>query len=123
MREVYGYDFDGVISVGITPRSKDDVIITGRCLEESEHVLSVLKERGIDCTVFFNPMSLEERGNHSVQARTYSGKHKARTIKMLESDGVLVTRFFEDDEIQLAIAKEANPNVEFVHIVSTLVEK
>ena len=68
-------------------------------------------------------MTLAERGNHTVQARTYSGQHKARTIKKLREEGYNLTRFFEDDPIQKAIIEEANPDVEVVHIVSSLVQK
>ena len=58
--EVYGYDFDGVISIGITPRSEHDVIITGRCIDEQDEINAILKERGIKCKVYFNPMDLAE---------------------------------------------------------------
>jgi len=121
--EFYGYDFDGVVSIGVTPRFSDDIIITGRCIDEKEYVFEKLKELGVTSNVYFNPMTLAERGNHTVQARTYSGQHKARTIKKLREEGYNLTRFFEDDPIQKAIIEEANPDVEVVHIVSNLVQK
>jgi len=121
--EFYGYDFDGVVSIGVTPRFSDDIIITGRCIDEKEYVFEKLKELGVTSNVYFNPMTLAERGNHTVQARTYSGQHKARTIKKLREEGYNLTRFFEDDPIQKAIIEEANPDVEVVHIVSSLVQK
>jgi hypothetical protein len=122
--EFYGYDFDGVVSIGVTPRWTDDIIITGRCIDEAEYVREyVTKNTGFIGEIIFNPMTLAERGNHTVQARTYSGEHKARTIKKLREDGFNLTRFFEDDPIQKAIIEEANPDVEVVHIVSNLVQK
>ena len=119
----YAYDFDGVISIGITPRSSQDFIITGRCIDEKEEVLKVLKERGITNHVYFNPMTLKERGNHTLKARRFSGTHKARTLEMLKNDGYEITRFFEDDPVQLKLIKKSNPKLDVVHIKSTLVEK
>lgn len=119
----YAYDFDGVVSIGVTPRFSDDVIITGRCIDEKEYVFNKLSEMGITCNVYFNPMTLAERGNHTVQARTYSGLHKARTISKLKEDGIEIARFFEDDPIQKAIIEEHHPELPVVHIVSNLVEK
>jgi len=121
--EFYGYDFDGVVSIGVTPRFSDDIIITGRCIDEKEYVFEKLKELGVTSNVYFNPMTLAERGNHTVQARTYSGQHKARTIKKLREEGYNLTRFFEDDPVQKALIEESNPEIEIVHIVSNLVQK
>lgn len=121
--EVYGYDFDGVISIGITPRSEHDVIITGRCIDEQDEVNAILIERGIKCKIYFNPMTLAERGNHTVEARTYSGKHKANTISKLLNNGVNIIRFFEDDPIQYQIIQENHPQIQLVNIVSSLVKK
>jgi len=120
---VNGYDFDGVISVGINPSSSRDVIITGRCIDEQEHVRNILDKRGITNEVYFNPMTLAERGNHTVEARTFSGKHKAKTIKELKEIGIKVSRFFEDDKIQYDIIKESHNSIDIVHIVSNLVTK
>jgi hypothetical protein len=121
--EIYGYDFDGVISIGITPRSKNDVIITGRCIDEQNEIKAILRERGIKCRVYFNPMTLAQRGNHTVEARTFSGKHKATTIKKLLDSGVNIVRFFEDDPIQYQIIQENHPQLQLVNIVSSLVKK
>lgn len=121
--EIYGYDFDGVISIGITPRSENDVIITGRCWDEQDEIKAILKERGIKCKVYFNPMTLAERGNHTVEARTFSGNHKAFTIENLLDNGVNITRFFEDDPIQYQIIQENCPSIQLVNVVSSLVKK
>lgn len=121
--KIFAYDFDGVVSIGIRPRWSDDVIITGRCQEEAPYVFEKLSEMGISCNVFFNQMTLAERGNHSVEARVFSGKHKAKTIKELAEDGIIVERFFDDDEVQIAVIKQEHPDLDVVHIVSNLVEK
>ena len=121
--EIYGYDFDGVVSLGINPRNENDVIITGRCIDETEYVYAVLKERGIKNKVYFNPMTLEERGNHTLSARRHSGKHKAITIRNLKANRIHVQRFFEDDRVQAKIINEKWPKIEIVEVISKLVEK
>jgi hypothetical protein len=120
---IYGYDFDGVISIGINPKTIHDVIITGRCIDEKNQVLNELRKRKISNKVYFNPMTLEQRGNHTEQARTYSGLHKAKKIKELKSIGLNVVRFFEDDELQKDIIQKNHPDLEIVHIVSNLTQK
>lgn len=120
---IFAYDFDGVVSIGIRPRFSDDIIITGRCQEESPYVFEKLSEMGISCNVYFNQMTLEERGNHTVQARTYSGEHKAKTISRLKNEGINIVRFFEDDPVQIAVIEQNHPELEIVHIVSNLVQK
>jgi predicted transcriptional regulator len=119
----YAYDFDGVISIGITPRSSQDFIITGRCIDEKDEVMEVLKERGITNPIYFNPMTLEQRGNHTLKARRFSGTHKAKTLERLKSDGYEIVRFFEDDPVQLKIIKTSHPKLDVVHIKSDLVQK
>ena len=121
--EIYGYDFDGVISIGVNPRNQCDVIITGRCIDESDYVNSILKERGIKNTVYFNQMLLADRGNHSLKARRYSGNHKAKTISELKERGVNITRFFEDDPVQMKCILRDHKNLNVVHIKSELVQK
>jgi hypothetical protein len=121
--KIFAYDFDGVVSIGVRPRYSDDVIITGRCQEEAPYVFEKLGEMGISTNVYFNQMTLAERGNHSVEARIFSGKHKAKTIRDLANDGIFVERFFDDDEVQIAVIKQEHPDLDVVHIVSNLVEK
>jgi hypothetical protein len=121
--KVNGYDFDGVVSIGINPTSNNDVIITGRCIDEQDYIKEILATRGITNEVYFNPMTLAERGNHTVEARTFSGNHKANTISELKKIGIEVSRFFEDDKIQYDIIKENHNSIDIVHIVSNLVTK
>ena len=121
--EIYAYDFDGVTSIGVTPRFNTDVIITGRCIDEKDYVYKILEERGIENTVYFNPMTLAERGDHTLKARRYSGNHKATTISKLKERGVNITRFFEDDPVQIKCIAKDHPDLDIVHIKSNLVEK
>ena len=122
-QEIFAYAFDAVVSLGIRPRYSDDVIITGRCQEEAPYVFEKLAEMGISTNVYFNQMTLQERGNHTVEARIFSGRHKARTIYNLKEEGINVVRFFDDDEVQIAVIKQWHPDLDIVHVVSTLVEK
>jgi len=121
---VFGYDFDGVVSIGIIPHNKHDVIITGRCLDEQEIVLSYLKQQHLEHKIFFHDISLIDKGkNHSRKSRILSGQHKAKTIENLKKINIHVIRFFEDDMLQLEIIKELQPKLEIVYIKSNLVEK
>lgn len=121
--EIFGYDFDGVITCGIKPREISDVIITGRCIDEKEYVSKVLRKLGIENEVFYNPMFLKDRGNHTYLSRVYSGIHKVETIDKLLKNGIKVTRFFDDDEVQIKIIKEScSFDIEIVHILSNLIE-
>jgi hypothetical protein len=121
--DIFAYDFDGVVSIGVRPRNENDIIITGRCEEEAPIVLQKLKELQINCRVYFNPMTLKQRGDHTVKARTYSGLHKASKIAELKKNGIHIVRFFEDDPIQKEIIAEQHTNLDIVHIVSNLVQK
>ena len=101
------YDFDGVTSIGVTPR-KGDIIITGRCIDEYKEVYTYLESIGIlgDVIVYFNPILLETRGNHTEEARIYSGNHKANIINNLLTNGVDIGYYFEDDLLQADIVKQ-----------------
>lgn len=120
--KINAFDFDGVVSIGINP-SPNDVIISGRCFDESFYINTTLRERGIYNAVYLNTMSLKDRGNHTIDARRYSGIHKARTIDTLIKSGTEIVNFFEDDEIQAKIIKIACPSVNVIMVISNLVEK
>ena len=121
MEKVFAYDFDGVVSIGIRPRHPLDLIITGRCQEESEYVFSILKSHGIDNLVVFNQMKLSDRGTNTIESRIYSGKHKAMAIDAFKKEGIEVERFFDDDPIQIEIIRSSFPELEIVQISSSLV--
>jgi hypothetical protein len=120
---INGYDFDGVVSIGITPSKPEDVIITGRCVDEAASVNKILRDRGIFNAVYFNPTYLERRGNHSLKSRETSGKHKAHTIHILASNDIFVSRFFEDDPVQAEIINKSVDHLDIVLVTSTLVTK
>jgi len=104
------YDFDGVTSIGVTPRI-GDIIVTGRCFDECDVVFNYLKNYGLQdkIPVYFNPIQYATRGQGTDFSRTKSGQHKARIVKSLIENGVSIGYFFEDDPIQAAIIKEENP--------------
>lgn len=109
------YDMDGVITIGLTPRP-EDIIITGRSYEEAKETYAYLHNRGIYNAVYFNPAPYETKTRES------SGQHKAKIIKLLQSNGIEVMKHFEDDEVQKAEI-EKNTDVIVVHIVHELTEK
>jgi hypothetical protein len=117
-----GFDFDGVISIGIYP-GPEDIIITGRSFDEALYVNTILKARGIFNAVYFNPITREKRKTGTPSSRKNSGQHKATVIRMLKENGVLLDKFFEDDEIQIEEIKKVHPKLKIVHIVSDLVVK
>jgi hypothetical protein len=121
--DVYGYDFDGVVSIGITPSSINDVIITGRCLDDNEKVIKELSRRNIQNTVYYKPILLEHTTYHTIENRIQSGKHKADTILKLREQNINVIRFFEDDEVQIETIKIKIPELEIIKITSNLVRK
>ena len=106
-----GYDCDGVITIGIVPR-KDGIIITGRSYEEEIETKAYLNSLGITNEIHFNPIPF------SSKTRKSSGQWKAAKIKELG-----ITRFIEDDEIQITEILAINPDIEIVHVISNLTEK
>lgn len=114
------FDIDGVINFGeydgIYP-GKDDIIITGRSFEEEPETYAMLKRKGIDNKVFFNPLKFEEK------TRFTSGQFKGMIIKSLIDAGHKHGIHFEDDEIQIKEIQKIVPDVRIVHVVSNLVEK
>ena len=109
------FDMDGVITIGLTPRP-EDIIITGRSYEEAKETYAYLQNRNIHNAVYFNPIPYEAKTRES------SGQHKAKIIKLLQSNGIEVLKHFEDDEVQKAEI-EKNCEVIVVHVVHNLTEK
>ena len=110
------FDCDGAITVGIYP-SKNDIIITGRSYEEKPETVKMLKRKGIDNTVFFNPLSFKSK------TRKSSGEHKAITLNILKERGIDIELMFEDDPIQWEIIEEKCSWVKIVKIVHDITEK
>lgn len=117
---INSFDIDGVIYLGeydgIYP-GKNDIIITGKSIEETEVTLKMLHSRGIYNQVFFNPIPFDKK------TRVSSGEHKAKTIKMLIESGYKHGVHFDDDDIQIEVIKKEIPNIRIVHVVSNLTEK
>lgn len=113
------FDFDGVVSTGITPR-KCDIIITGRCFDECSVVYNHMRENfEYDVAVFFNPIQYSKRGDHTEDARSISGRHKADTIYNLLLQGVKIGNIFEDDPLQIEFIKIALTKFFYVDLVRT----
>ena len=99
-----GYDFDDVITSGITP-VRDSVIITGRSFEEAPEVNYYLKEKGIFNPVYYSPHRVGDTLPKN------SAKWKVRMLKLLKVD-----TFYEDDIEQIEIIEECLPNLEIIQI-------
>lgn len=114
------YDIDGVIYLGqydgLYP-GKNDIIVTGRSVDEKPETLRMLSSRGITNEVYFNPLPFDAK------TRVTSGQHKGKMIKKMIEDGVAHGVHFEDDEIQIAEILKIVPHVRIVHVVSDLVNK
>lgn len=95
-----GYDLDGVITAGKKPKKAEDVIITGRSYEEAAETYSYLFRSGIFNPVYFNPVAFDDKTIEN------SAKWKAEISKRL-----LISIFFEDDERQAKIMREALKDV------------
>jgi hypothetical protein len=93
------YDIDGVIFMdereGLRP-GPDDIIITGRSYTQRNETINMLRGRGINNFVFFNPLTREDPH----YSRKASGIHKAKVINHLLNCGVSVMCHFEDDPVQ-----------------------
>lgn len=94
---INGFDIDGVIDMGnyggVYP-GPNDIIITGRSIEEFPETRKMLDSKKIYNKLFMNPVSFEEK------TRKSSGTHKANTIIELFLSGITIKLFFEDDWIQ-----------------------
>jgi len=114
MSDIKTYDFDGVVSLdehglGIRPGSKNDVIITGRSVDEQESTYRFLKEHNIDNMVFHNPLPFDDK------TREDGGWHKVKVIKFLQECGFNILIHYDDDPIQAKIVSE-NTTVKVIHV-------
>lgn len=122
MKHINTYDIDGVICLGdsgftgVWP-GPDDVIITGRSVEEARSTYSMLRKRGIWNEIRFNPLPFKDKTRES------SGVHKGKTILNLQSQGITVDVHFEDDEIQAKEILKLVPTVKIVLLVHELTDK
>lgn len=89
---------------GLRPEP-NDMIITGRSFEERPETERMLAKRSINNQVFYNPLKFEHKTRES------SGRHKAFTIKELQSKGYIVICHFSSDKVQAKIIKKECPEV------------
>jgi hypothetical protein len=115
------FDIDGVIYIrkgliGVRP-GPDDVIITGRSIDEEPETKAMLEAAGIFNTVFYNPTNFDNK------SRAGSGVHKAMILNALKETGKDIQIHFEDDPIQIAEIKKHAPWVNVVHLDHDLTYK
>lgn len=95
-----GYDIDGVLTNGIIPE-KGSVIISGRTFQEYD---DFAKRAAQICPVYI-------RGVGAYGDRDSAGRFKARMIKELG-----VTEFYEDDDVQISLILEINPQCHIIKV-------
>lgn len=124
-KAIQSFDLDGVIiidedHIGVRP-GPEDVIITGRSVEEAKATFQQLHAAGIYNQVFFNPKPF------AMKSRTTSGEHKANTLQMLYKSGYYIDVHFEDDPIQADILERAytdgRTTASVVRLVHNLTER
>lgn len=100
------YDIDGVIYLGqglkgLLPRT-EDVIITGRSIEEWDVTRKQLDDLGVDkaAIIYMAPWKWIHK------TRKLSGIHKAMTLMTIYSNGNPVQIHFEDDPLQADLIEE-----------------
>ena len=113
---ISSFDIDGVIFLGgyadgLTP-GPNDVIITGRSVEEKPETMDYMLERRIFNQVYFNPLAFNDK------SRSSSGHHKAKTINDFNRTNGFdrIVLHYEDDPIQVEIIRAACPDVFVVHV-------
>ena len=95
-----GYDIDGVLTAGLVP-DPDSVVISGRTFAEYD---DVAKKAAQICPVYI-------RGIGAYGDRSQAGWFKATMIHALG-----VTKFYEDDPVQIEIIKQANPDCKVIQV-------
>jgi hypothetical protein len=113
------FDIDGVVFMkpglmGVRP-GPEDIIITGRSVDEIPETIEMLDAVGIHNTVFFNPIPYDQKTRES------SGAHKAEVLNRFGPDYVKI--HFEDDPIQVEVIRERCPWITVVHLDHDLTNK
>ena len=116
------FDIDGVIyfgeqATGVRP-GEDDVIITGRPFHAREETEKMLHSRGINKTVYMNPLARKiGYEDNPLYGRKASGIWKAHMISYLQDLGYEIVMHFEDDQVQIDEIKKKHPDLSIVHLV------
>lgn len=95
-----GYDIDGVLTAGVMPEP-GSVVISGRTFAEYD---DTARRAATRCPVYI-------RGVGAFGDRDHAGRFKAETINRLG-----VTKFYEDDPVQIAIIRELCPGCEVIPV-------
>lgn len=96
-----GFDYNGVVDVGIKRPSVRDCIITGNT--HIEGVLDWLHDHGIKCAVYFAPPSAV--GGNAVAV------WKSEMVRRLQ-----LSEFYEDDPVQWEIIKDSCPDCKVLKV-------
>jgi hypothetical protein len=118
---INSFDIDGVIYMGegrtgVFP-STEDIIVTGRSYEEAPQTLKMLRSRGINNQVFFNPLPERDK------TRLSSGEWKAKVLEGLLNKGCNIGIHFEDDPVQIDVLRKLEPRLKIVHLQHQLTKK
>ena len=120
-KPINSFDIDGVLWMGhsfngVHPGA-DDIIITGRSIDERPETLAMLEDKGIHNPVYFQWTKFENK------TREGSGQHKGNVLLALREQGIHIGIHFEDDEIQIAEILKIVPDQKIVHLKHNLVPK
>ena len=114
------FDIDGVVFMddhdGVYP-GKNDILITGRSIEEEKETRKMLEDKGIFNSVCFNPLPFDQK------TRQTSGMHKANVISALIFNGYRIGYHIDDDPIQIEEIKKVHPGLNTILLQHNLVEK
>lgn len=117
---INSFDIDGVINLGdlggIYP-GPQDIIITGRSVEEEAETYTMLHRKGIYNRVYFNPIKFDEK------TRKSSGIHKGNTLLILIASGARIGFHIDDDPIQIEEISKIVPDLPVILMEHNLVEK
>lgn len=122
-KNICSYDIDGVLyngpnSPSLRPGTNQDVIITGRSIDEKTETYEFLDSRKITNLVFFNYTPFDKK------TRDGSGKHKADIINFYNctSGTNRIVIHYEDDPVQAEIIQKLCPDVTVILLNNPLVE-
>lgn len=97
-KEINSYDFDGVVTVGLFPRSGRDIIVTGRGVDEEKEVSAFLKTHDVSPRALHLCPVTKSNG----RTRWISGLHKADVLFVnYISRGWRIGTHFDDDALQI----------------------
>ncbi len=95
--------------------TKEDIIITGRSIEEKPETEKFLKGLGLNNNIFYNPTAFHKKTRES--SALFKAKLIDRLMKRYD-----IKLYFEDDPIQAQIIR-SETNVKVIDIIQDVWEK